>query len=117
MLTIQNIEDFKGKEFNAWKILDACEGDSFTFTEVGKDIYVLTFARLDDTGTLLYDRAGVIIDREISELMSGYRIKVVYESWDNGLHTTYWRKEDIMNKNAFFGMVLHKINEEYYKQK
>ena len=52
MLTIQNIEDFKGKEFNAWKILDASEGDSFTFTEVGKDIYVLTFARLDDTGTL-----------------------------------------------------------------
>lgn len=113
MLTIQNIEDFKEKELNAWKILDAGEGRK----ELGKDIYVLTFGRLDNVGNLLDDRAGVIIDREISELMSGYRIKVVYENWDYELHATYWRKENIMDKNSFFGMVLHKINEEYYKRK
>lgn len=113
MLRIQNIENFKGKEFNAWKILDAGEGRK----EIGKDIYVLTFARLDNVGNVLDDRAGVIIDREISGLMSGYRIRVVYENWDYELHTTYWRKENIMDKNSFFGMVLHKINEEYYKRK
>lgn len=113
MLTIKNIEGFKGKEFNAWKILDAGEGRK----EIGKDIYVLTFARLDNVGNVLDDRAGVIIDREISGLMSGYRIRVVYENWDYELHTTYWRKENIMDKDVFFGMVLHKINEEYYKRK
>ena len=113
MLTIQNIEDFKGKEFNAWKILDAGEGRK----ELGKDIYVLTFARIDNTGRVLDDRAGVIIDREISGLMSGYRIKVVYENWDYELHTTYWPAINIRDKNSLFGMVLHKINEEYYKRK
>lgn len=113
MLTIQNIEDFKGKEFNAWKILDAGEGRA----EIGKNIYILTFARLNNAGVLLDDRAGVIIDRDISQLMSGYGIRVVYEHWDYELHHTYWRKENIMNKDTFFGMVLNKINEEYYKRK
>ena len=114
MLTIQNIGNLKGKELNAWRILDAGEDKR---PEFGKNIYILTFGRIDNVGTLLDDRAGVIIDRDISGLMSGYGIKVVYESWDYELHTTYWRKENIMNKDAFFGMILHKINEEYYKQK
>ena len=113
MLTINNIGDLQGKELNAWKILDAGEGRA----EIGKNIYVLTFARLDNVGNVLDDRAGVIIDRDISELMSGYGIRVVYEHWDYELHHTYWRKENIMNKDAFFGMVLHKINDEYYKRK
>jgi hypothetical protein len=113
MLRIQNIENLKDTTLNAWKILDAGVGRA----EIGKNIYILTFARLDNVGNVLDDRAGVIIDRDISELMSGYRIKVVYDSWDYELHTTYWRKENIMNKDAFFGMVVHKINEEYYKRK
>ena len=113
MLTINNIGDLQGKELNAWKILDAGVGRA----EIGKNIYVLTFARLDNVGNVLDDRAGVIIDRDISELMSGYGIRVVYEHWDYELHHTYWRKENIMNKDAFFGMVLHKINDEYYKRK
>lgn len=113
MLTIENIERLKGAELNHWKILDA-GGD--TRFQLPKNIYVLTFARLDNTGKVLDDRAGVIIDRDISQLMSGYGIRVVYESWDYELHTTYWRKENIMNKDAFFGMVLNKINEEYYKR-
>jgi hypothetical protein len=113
MLTIQNIGDLQGKELNAWKILDAGVGRA----EIGKNIYILTFARLDNKGNILDDRAGVIIDRDISELMSGYGIRVVYEHWDYELHHTYWRKENIMNKDTFFGMVLHKINDEYYKRK
>jgi len=113
MLTIENIERLKGAELNHWKILDAGEDKR---PEFGKNIYILTFARLDNTGMVLDDRAGVIIDRDISQLMSGYGIRVVYESWDYELHTTYWRKENIMNKDVFFGMVLNKINEEYYKR-
>lgn len=114
MLTIQNIGNLKGKELNAWRILDAGEDKRLEF---GKNIYILTFGRIDNAGTLLDDRAGVIIDREMSELMSGYRIRVVWEHWDYEIHTTYWRKENIMNKDTFFGMILHKINEEYYKRK
>ena len=114
MLTIQNIGDLKGAQLGNWKVLDAGEDKR---PEFGKNIYILTFGRIDNVGTLLDDRAGVIIDRDISGLMSGYQIRVVYESWDYELHTTYWRKENIMNKDAFFGMILHKINEEYYKRK
>jgi hypothetical protein len=113
MLTIKNIEGLQGEVLNDWKILDSGDGRA----EIGKNIYILTFARLDNRGNILDDRAGVIIDREISELMSGYRIKVVYENWDYEIHTTYWRKENIMNKDSFFGMILYKINDEYYKRK
>jgi hypothetical protein len=113
MLTINKIGDLQGKELNAWKILDAGEGRK----EIGKDIYVLTFARLDNVGNVLDDRAGVIIDRNINPLLKGYHIRVVYESWDYEIDTIVWTVENIGNKNAFFGMVLHKINEEYYKRK
>ena len=114
MLTIENIEKLKDTILNDWKILDA-GGD--TRFQLPKNIYVLTFGRLDNVGNVLDDRAGVIIDRDISGLMSGYGIRVVYEHWDYELHHTYWRKENIMNKDTFFGMALNKINEEYYKRK
>ena len=114
MLTIENIEKLKDTTLNDWKILDA--GADTSFTKSRKNIYVLTFARMDNIGVMQDDRAGVIINRDISELMSGYQIRVVYEHWDYELHTTYWRKENIMNKDAFFGMVLNKINEEYWKR-
>ena len=112
MLKIENIEKLKDTTLNDWTILDAGEGRA----EIGKNIYIITFARLDNVGNVLDDRAGVIIDRDISGLMSGYQIRVVYEHWDYELHTTYWRKENIMNKDTFFGMALNKINEEYWKR-
>ena len=114
MLTIQNIGDLKGAQLGNWKVLDSGVD---TRPEIGKNIYIITFARLNNAGVLLDDRAGVIIDRDISGLMSGYGIRVVYEHWDYELHHTYWRKENIMDKDVFFGMALNKINEEYYKRK
>ncbi len=106
MLTIQNIEYLKGKELNDWKVLDAGED---LRAQIGKNIYLLTFARLD--------RAGVIIDRNINPLLKGYHIKIVYESWDYEIDTIVWPAVNIRNKDAFFGRVLNKINEEYYKRK
>jgi hypothetical protein len=114
MLTIQNIGDLKGAQLNQWKVLDAGVD---TRPEFGKNIYILTFARMDNIGVMQDDRAGVIIDRNINPLLKGYHIKVVYESWDYEIHTTAWSKENIMNKDAFFGMIIHKISEEYYKRK
>ena len=113
MLTIQNIEYLKGKELNDWKILDA--GKDLR-AELGKNIYLLTFARIDNKGVMQDDRAGVIIDRNISKLMSGYQIRIVYEDWTYEIGTSYWAAVDIRNKDAFFGMVLNKINTEYYKR-
>jgi hypothetical protein len=113
MLTIQNIEYLKGKELNDWKILAAGEDIR---SQLGKNVYLLTFARLDK-GVMQDDRAGVIIDRNISQLMSGYHIKIVYEDWTYEIGTSYWAAVDIRNKDAFFGMVLNKINEEYWKRK
>ena len=114
MLTIQNIGDLKGAVLGNWKVLDSGED---TRAELGKNIYILTFGRLDNTGTLLDDRAGVIIDRDINPLLKGYHIKVVYESWDYEIHTTAWPAHTIRGKDAFFGMIIHKIDTEYYKRK
>ena len=113
MLTIQNIEYLKGKELNDWKILAAGEDIR---SQLGKNIYLLTFARLDK-GVMQDDRAGVIIDRNINPLLKGYHIKIVYESWDYEIDTIVWPAENIRNKDAFFGRILYKINGEYYKRK
>jgi len=113
MLTIQNIEYLKGKELNDWKVLDA--GQDLR-AELGKNIYLLTFARLDK-GVLQDDRAGVIIDRNINPLLKGYHIKIVYESWDYEIDTIVWPAVNIRDKDVFFGRILYKINEEYYKRK
>ena len=114
MLTIKNIEYLKGKELNDWRILDA--GKDLR-AELGKNIYLLTFARIDKIGVMQDDRAGVIIDRNINPLLKGYHIKIVYESWDYEIDTIVWPAVNIRNKDAFFGRILYKINEEYYKRK
>ncbi len=113
MLTIKNIEYLKGKELNDWRVLDA--GQDLR-AELGKNIYLLTFARMDNTGVMLDDRAGVIIDRNINPLLKGYHIKIVYEEWSYEIDTIVWPAVNIRNKDAFFGMILNKINDEYYKR-
>jgi hypothetical protein len=112
MLTIQNIEYLKGQELNDWRILDA--GQDLR-AQLGKNIYLLTFARLDK-GVMQDDRAGVIIDRNINPLLKGYHIKIVYESWDYEIDTIVWPAVNIRDKDVFFGRILYKINEEYYKR-
>ena len=114
MLTIKNIEYLKGKELNDWRILDA--GQDLR-PQLGKNIYLLTFARLDKIGVMQDDRAGVIIDRNINPLLKGYHIKIVYEDWSYEIDTIVWPAVNIRNKDAFFGRILNKINEEYYKRK
>ncbi len=113
MLTIKNIEYLKGKELNDWRILDA--GKDLR-AELGKNIYLLTFARIDKIGVMQDDRAGVIIDRNINPLLKGYHIKIVYEEWSYEIDTIVWPAVNIRNKDAFFGMILNKINDEYYKR-
>jgi hypothetical protein len=113
MLTIKNIEYLKGQELNDWKILDA--GKDLR-AQLGKNIYLLTFARLDNKGVMQDDRAGVIIDRNINPLLKGYHIKIVYEDWSYEIDTIVWPAVNIRNKDAFFGRILNKINEEYYKR-
>ena len=114
MLTIKNIEYLKGQELNDWKVLDA--GQDLR-AQLGKNIYLLTFARLDNKGVMQDDRAGVIIDRNINPLLKGYHIKIVYESWDYEIDTIVWPAVTIRDKDVFFGRILYKINEEYYKRK
>ena len=114
MLTIQNIGDLNGAQLNDWKVLGAGEDIR---AELGKNIYIITFARLDNKGVMQDDRAGVIIDRNINPLLKGYHIKIVYESWDYEIDTIVWPAVNFRNKDAFFGRILYKINEEYYKRR
>jgi hypothetical protein len=113
MLTIKNIGDLNGAQLNDWKVLEACQKQN---PQRGEDYYKIVLARMDNKGVMLDDRAGVIIDRNISGLMKGYHIKIVYEDWTYEIGTTYWPAVNIRNKDAFFGMVLNKINTEYYKR-
>lgn len=114
MLTIKNIGDLIGAQLNDWKVLTA--GKDYR-PELGKNIYIITFARIDNKGVMQDDRAGVVIDRNINPLLKGYHIKIVYESWNYEIDTIVWPAVNIRDKDAFFGRILYKINGEYYKRK
>ena len=114
MLTIQNIGDLNGAQLNDWKVLEACEKQN---PQRGENYYKIVLARMDNKGVMQDDRAGVIIDRNINPLLKGYHIKIVYESWDYEIDTIVWPAVTIRDKDVFFGRILYKINEEYYKRK
>ena len=114
MLTIQNIGDLNGAQLNDWKVLEACQKQN---PQRGEDYYKIVLARMDNKGVMQDDRAGVLIDRNINPLLKGYHIKIVYESWDYEIDTIVWPAVTIRDKDVFFGRILYKINEEYYKRK
>jgi hypothetical protein len=112
MLTIQNIGDLNGAQLNDWKILEACEKQN---VERGEDYYKIVFARMDNTGRVLDERAGILIDRNQNP-QSKYKIVIVYEEWSTIIYQTKLSKESISKKDAFFGLLLYRINDEYYKR-
>ena len=113
MLTINNIGDLNGAQLNDWKILEACEKQN---VERGEDYYKIVFARMDNTGRVLDDRAGVLIDRNVNPL-GKYHITIVYDEWTTVIYQTELSKESIGKKDTFFGLLLYRINDEYYKRK
>jgi hypothetical protein len=114
MLTIKNIGDLNGAQLNDWKVLEACQKQN---PQRGEDYYKIVLARMDNKGVMLDDRAGVLIDRNINPLLKGYHIKIVYEDWTYEIDTIVWPAVNIRDKDVFFGRILYKINEEYYKRK
>jgi hypothetical protein len=113
MLTIKNIGDLNGAQLNDWKVLEACQKQN---PQRGEDYYKIVLARMDNIGVMQDDRAGVLIDRNVNPL-GKYHITIVYEEWSTIIYETELSKESISKKDAFFGMVLNKINKEYYKRK
>jgi hypothetical protein len=114
MLTIGNIRDLNGITMNDWKVLDVGEAD--TSGGNGQDYYKIIFARMDNTGRVLDDRAGVLIARNQNP-QSKYKIVIVYEEWSTIIYETELSKESISKKDAFFGLILYRINDEYWKRK
>ena len=115
MLTINNIRDLNGKELNDWKVLDVGEAD--TSGGNGQDYYKIIFARMDNTGMMLDDRAGVLIDRNINPLLKQYHITIVYDEWSTIIYEGSIPIDKISDKNVVFGLILYRINDEYYKRK
>jgi len=113
MLTINNIRDLNGAGMNDWKVLDV--GESDTSGGKGQDYYKIVFARMDNTGRVLDDRAGILIDRNQNP-QSKYKIVIVYDEWSTIIYETELSKESISKKDAFFGLILYRINDEYYKR-
>ena len=113
MLTINNIGDLNGAQLNDWKILEACEKQN---VERGENFYKIVFARMDNIGRVLDDRAGVLIDRNVNPL-GKYHITIVYDEWTTIIYQTELSKESIGKKDAFFGLLLYRINDEYWKRK
>ena len=114
MLTINNIRDLNGVTMNDWKVLDV--GESDTSGGKGQDYYKIVFARVDRTGRVLDDRAGILIDRNQNP-QSKYKIVIVYDEWSTIIYETELSKESISKKDRFFGLILYRINDEYYKRK
>jgi len=113
MLTIQNIGDLIGAQLNDWKVLEACQKQN---PQRREDYYKIVLARMDNKGMMLDDRAGVLIDRNINPL-GKYHITIVYDEWTTVIYQTELSKESIGKKDAFFGLLLYRINDEYYKRK
>ena len=113
MLTINNIGDLNGTGMNDWKILEACEKQNL---QRGEDYYKIVFARMDNIGVMQDDRAGILIDRNQNP-QSKYKIVIVYEEWSTIIYETELSKESIGKKDTFFGLILYRINDEYYKRK
>jgi hypothetical protein len=114
MLRIQNIEYLKGQELNDWKVLEACEKQN---PQRGEDYYKIVLARMDNKGVMLDDRAGVLIDRNINPLLKQYHITIVYDEWSTIIYEGSIPIDKISDKNVVFGLILYRINNEYYKRK
>jgi hypothetical protein len=114
MLTIQNIGDLNGAQLNDWKVLEACEKQN---PQRGEDYYKIVLARMDNKGVMLDDRAGVLIDRNINPLLKQYHITIVYDEWSTIIYEGSIPLDKISDKNLVFGIILYRINAEYYKRK
>jgi hypothetical protein len=114
MLTIQNIGDLNGARLNDWKVLEACQKQN---PQRGEDYYKIVLARLDNSGVMLDDRAGVLIDRNINPLLKQYHITIVYDEWSTIIYEGSIPIDKISDKNVVFGLILYRINDEYYKRK
>jgi hypothetical protein len=114
MLTIQNIGDLNGAQLNDWKVLEACQKQN---PQRGEDYYKIVLARMDNKGVMLDDRAGVLIDRNINPLLKQYHITIVYDEWSTIIYEGSIPIDKISDKNVVFGLILYRINDEYYKRK
>jgi hypothetical protein len=111
MLTIGNIRDLNGKELNDWKIINVDEDNIES-----EQRYKIIFARIDNIGVMQDDRAGMLIDRNQNS-QGQYKIIIVYEEWSTIIYETELSKESIGKKDTFFGLILYRINDEYWKRK
>jgi hypothetical protein len=114
MLTIKNIGNLNGAQLNDWKILEACEKQN---PQRGEDYYKIVLARMDNSGVMQDDRAGVLIDRNINPLLKQYHITIVYDEWSTIIYEGSIPIDKISDKNLVFGIILYRINAEYYKRK
>jgi len=109
MLKIENFERLSGEMVGEWQIAKATTDDEVKQGMGGR--YVITLRR-----SAIGDGAAVFISR--NEGAKGmYSVKIMYEAWDNEIYTNNYMKEQIERKDAFLGMILHKIDTEYYKRK
>ena len=108
MLTIKNFEKLKREPVGNWVVVNA--GTDEDLARGNGDGYVITLRR-DGNG----DGAAVFINRSEGE-KGMYKVKIMYEAWDNEIYSNNYMKEQIQNKDAFLGMVLHKIDTEYQRR-
>jgi hypothetical protein len=109
MLTIQNFERLVNQPVGEW-VINQADTDNYIGQGDGSR-YVITLRR-----AAIGDGAAVFISRE--EGAKGmYSVKIMYEAWDNEIYTNNYMKEQIERKDAFLGMILHKIDTEYYKRR
>lgn len=110
MLNIQNIEGLINEPVGNWTVIHA--GTDDTLRQGTGDRYILTLRR-DGNG----DGAAVFIWRFDPLDKGRYRTYISYETWDDYIFQGEFTKEQIGRRDAFLGMVLHNINQEYLKRR
>jgi len=109
MLSIKNFDKLVNQPVGEWVIVQA-DTDNYLGQGSGSR-YIITLRR-----GAIGDGAAVFISR--NEGAKGmYSVKIMYESWDNEIYTNNYMKEQIERKDAFLGMILHKLDTEWYRRR
>ena len=107
MLKIENIQELKGTMMADWNVKHA--DDSGPTRWLNSEHYCITFQRGNEN-------AAVLITRGMGDLSKQYHVFICYDDFTNIIYSVTLSKETIGKKDSFFGLVINKINEEYYNR-
>jgi len=111
MLTIENISNLQNTNIGDWKVIEAKRAGIERW--FGSEHYCITFGRGGSYGFGNVASAAVLIDRREDVINKGYRVSIVWESFDRVIREFFAYKANLADKDFFFRIVMETLNERY----